>query len=276
MSMSEKPKWVQIFVAFFIDNVSILATLGAAAYIVARQSISATKLPPDDLATATLGVVGLLALSELVERYRRLTTIDKTTKQVWELLNNRLADHPSALAFFHKLPDFDSYVQGANQVDLCGVALTSTVNRQLSNLREQLIQGTKVRILIVDQNSSTALNAAQERSEIPSTGYYRSKLDTTLQDLSYLQQIQDKSVQKGSLEIRLISYPPSFALYSFDAGRPSAQLFVEIYPHITGWGETPVFNLIPGRDGKWYEYFTKQFEAMWERASKWEYKPLNN
>ena len=276
MSISDKPKWLQTTVAFLIDNVSILATLGAAAYIVARQSISTTKLPSDDLATAILGVVGLLALSELIERYRKLNTIDKTTKQVWELLRNRFADHPSALAFFRKLPDFDSYVQGANQIDLCGIALTSTVNRQLSNLREQLLQGAKVRILLVDPDSSTALSTAEARSEIPSIGYYRSKLATTLQDLNYLQQIQDKSVPKGNIEIRLVSYPPSFALYSFDAGRPSAQLFVEIYPHITGWGETPVFNLMPGRDGKWYEYFTKQFEAMWERASRWECKPLDN
>ena len=272
MSMSEKPKWVQIVVAFFIDNVSILATLGAAAYIVARQSISATKLSPDDLATATLGVVGLLALSELVERYRRLTTIDKTTKQVWELLNNRLADHPSALAFFHKLPDFDSYVQRANQIDLCGIALTSTVNRQLSNLQEQLLQGATIRILIIHPNSSDALITAEARSEIPSIDYYRSKLATTLQEMIYLQQFQSKIGQTGSLEVRLLKYPPSFALYSFDAGRPSAQLFVEIYPHIIGWGDTPVFNLMPGRDGKWYEYFVKQFEAMWERASKWECK----
>ncbi len=121
MSISDKPKWLQTTVAFLIDNVSILATLGAAAYIVARQSISTTKLPSDDLATAILGVVGLLALSELIERYRKLNTIDKTTKQVWELLRNRFADHPSALAFFRKLPDFDSYVQGANQIDLCGI-----------------------------------------------------------------------------------------------------------------------------------------------------------
>ena len=161
--------------------------------------------------------------------------------------------------------------------------MTSTINRQLSNLREQLLQGAKIRILIIDPNSS-ALGTAEARSEIPSTGYYRSKLDATFQDLSYLQQVQSKSATKGSLEVRLISFPPSFALYSFDANRPSAQLVVEMYPHITGWEKTPVFHLTPGpvfnlmpmSDGQWYEYFVKQFEAMWERSSKWEAKPLEH
>jgi len=273
-NMPERPKWLQIAIDFVIDNVSILATLGTAAYVIFRQSISTTKLSTDDLITAILGIVGLLALSELTERYRRLSTIDKTTKQVWELLRNRLTDRPSALAFFHKLPDLDSYVQGTNQIDLCGVVLTSAINRQLSNLRDQLIQGAKIRILLIDPNSPAAVTA-ESRNEEPTSNYYRTKLDSTFGDLAYLHQIQVKLGQtaKGSFEVRLIPYAPSFAIYSFNAHRSTARLIVEVYPHVTGWGETPVFDLMPGRDGKWYEYFVEQFEHMWERASAWEYKP---
>lgn len=275
--MSQKPKWLYNAIDFIIDNASILITLGATAYIVIIQSISTTKLKTDDLITAVIGVIGLLALSELIERYRRLNAIDKTTKQVWELLRNKLADRPSALAFFRKLPELDEYVQGANQIDMCGVVLTSTINRQLSNLREQLNQGAKIRILVIDPDSP-ALVVAEARSEEPSGSYYRSKLETTFQDLAYLNQIQTKLGQtaKGSFEVRLIPYTPSFAIYSFDTNRATARLIVEIYPHVTGWGEPPVFDLMPGRDGKWYDYFVKQFDFMWERAKKWEYKPSSN
>lgn len=275
--MQKRPRWLQTIIDFIIDNVSILATLAATAYIIFRQSISATKLSTDDLITAVLGVVGLLALSELIERYRRLNAIDKTTKQMWEVLQNKLTDRPSALAFFRKLPDLDNYVQAANQIDLCGVVLTSAINRQLSNLREQLDQGAKIRILVIDPDSP-ALTTAGSRSEEPSSSYYRAKLDTTFQDLAYLYQVQTKPGQtaKGSIEARLLSYPPSFAVYSFDTGRASARLIVEIYPHITGWGDPPIFDLLPGRDGKWYAYFATQFEYMWERATKWTYKPGNN
>lgn len=272
--MSERPKWLQITIDFVIDNVSILATLGTAAYVIFRQSNVATRLSTDDLIAAVLGVLALLALSELIERHRRLNSIDRTTKQTLELLEKRLAERPSALGFFHKLPDFDNYVQGANQIDLCGIVLTSTINRQLSNLREQLNQGAKIRILVADPNSA-ALEMGEARSEEPTGSYYRAKLDTTFQDLSYLHQLQVKFGQnaKGSFEVRLIPYAPSFAIYSFDTRRSTARLIVEVYPHVTGWGETPVFDLLPGRDGKWYEYFVQQFEHMWNRANKWEYKP---
>jgi len=275
--MSQKSKWLYTTIDFILDNISILITLGATAYIVIAQSISATKLTTDDLITAVIGVIGLLALSELIERYRRLNAIDKTTKQVWELLRNKLADHPSALAFFRKLPELDTYVQGANRIDMCGVVLTSAINRQLSNLREQLNQGAKIRILVIDPNSP-ALVIAEARSEEPSGSYYRSKLETTFQDLAYLHQIQAKMgrTAKGSFEVRLLPYTPSFGIYSFDTSSSTARLIVEVYPHITGWGETPVFDLMPGRDGKWYDYFVKQFDFMWERAKKWEHKLPNH
>jgi len=270
--MAERPKWLQVVIDFVIDNVSILATLGATTYLIFRQSVSAIKLSTDDLLAAVLGVLGLLALSELIERHRKLKAINETTNRVWELLQKRLADRPSALVFFKKLPDFDHYVQGASQIDLCGAVLTSTINRQLSNLREQLTQGSKIRILVVDPRSK-ALEMAEARSEDPSDNYYRARLDTTFHDLSFLHQIQTKlgPSAKGSFEVRLIPYAPSFAIYSFDERLSTARLLVEVYPHVTGWGETPVFDLLPGRDGKWYEYFVKQFEHMWNRANKWDY-----
>ena len=103
--MSDRPKWLQKAIEFLIDNISVLATLATAAYVIFRQSNAATKLSTDDLIAAVLGVLGLLALSEFIERYRRLNSIERTSRQTLALLENRLADRPSALAFFIKLPN---------------------------------------------------------------------------------------------------------------------------------------------------------------------------
>lgn len=271
--MSDRPKWLQVFVEFFIDNVTVLATLGATAYVIFRQSISATKLSTDDLITAVLGVLGLLALSEIIERYRRLNSIEKTSKQALALLESKLADRSSALAFFTKLPPLDKYIQSANNIDMCGVTLTTAVNRQLSSIRERLSVGATVRVLVVDPTSN-ALKISDLRSEDPNVEYYRFKLEATFQDLVYLYQYQSRNcnTNKGKFEVRLLPYPPSFAIYSFDARRPTGQVIVEIYPHVTGWGNEPAFDLLPTRDGKWYEYFVDQFEFMWKSAKPFEVK----
>ena len=126
--------------------------------------------------------------------------------------------------------------------------------------------------MVLTLGPTIALDMAEVRSEEPNSDYYRTKLETTFQDLLFLKQFREKQLDsaKGKFEVRLLPYSPSFAIYSFDARRSSSKLLVEIYSHVTGWGETPVFDLIPGRDGRWYEYFAEQFESMWGRAKVWE------
>jgi len=271
--MTDRPKWVQNTIEFFIDNVSVLATLGTASYVIFRQSNAATKLATDDLIAAVLGVLGLLALSEFIERYRRLNSIEKISKRALLLLENRLADRPSALSFFVKLPSMENQMKVANQIDLCGVTLTSTINRQLSNLRERIRQGATVRVLIADPES-LALKMSDLRSEDPNGEYYRQKLETTLQDLEYLHQHQVKlgTEAKGRFEVRLLQFAPSFGIFSFDTHRSNGTALVEMYPHVSGWGAEPCFDLVPQRDGVWYDYFVDQFEQMWKGAKPWQPK----
>ena len=276
--MSDKPKWVKRTAEFLIDNISVLTTLGTASYVIFRQSNAATKLSTDDLIAAVLGVLGLLALSEFIERYRRLNAIEKISKQTLLLLENRLAERPSALAFFVKLPNMEDRIKVASQIDMCGVTLTSTINRQLSNMRERLKQGATLRILVADPES-LALKMSDLRSEDPAGDYYRQKLETTLQDLEYLYNHQTRlgADAKGKFEVRLLQFAPSFGFFSFDTHRSNGNAIVELYPHVAGWGAEPCFELAPKRDGIWYGYFVEQFDQMWKGAKVWqpEVKPTS-
>jgi hypothetical protein len=93
--MTDRPRWVQNTIEFFIDNGSVLATPSTASYVIFRQSNAATKLATDDLIAA---VLGLLALSEFIERYRRLNSIEKISKKALLLLESHPANRPSALS----------------------------------------------------------------------------------------------------------------------------------------------------------------------------------
>ena len=117
--------------------------------------------------------------------------------------------------------------------------------------------------------------SAQRSEEPDDTDYYRTRLEATLKDIEYLHKSwQEYQVQqgasKGSFSVRLLSYAPSFGLLSFDANRSNGIVFIEIYPHSSGYESPPMFNLTPYRDGEWYKYFTEQFEQMWEGAKLWQ------
>jgi hypothetical protein len=170
----------------------------------------------------------------------------------------------------------------ANQIDLCGVSLTSTVNKQFSNLRERLKEGVNVNVLVADPDSlALQMSAARSGSlEDEDVEYFRKRLETTFNDLEYLYkswleyQKLDSTLKKGSLSVRLIPYSPSFGIISFDANRSNGILFVELYPHYS-YGTQPTFDLTFQRDGEWYKHFVEQFEQMWKDAKPWTPKALS-
>lgn len=278
--MKSKPKWLFVFTNFLLDNATVLATVIYASFLIYRREIYKANITTDDLITGVLAVLALLATSEIIERYRKLANIEKLSNQAVTLLEGQLADRPSAIAFFEKMPALDPLIQSSKSIDLCGFSLTSTINKQFSNLRERLKDGAHVRILI-SEPESLATQMASLRSEDPDEGvYFNKRLAATIQDIEYLHktwleyQPSGKSA-KGLLEVRLLPYAPSFSVLVFNGNQPQGKVIVEIYAHKT-FMETAVFTLNSQKDGNWYEYFVNQFETMWKEAKKWEPKlPVN-
>jgi hypothetical protein len=272
--MSEKPRWLQNLAEFLIDNFTILLTIGFAGYIIYRQEIAAIALATNELLTGILAVLGLLATSEIIERYRRLDSIQKSNRRILSFLEGRFTERPSALAFFNKLPNLDSYVMSANQIDLCGVSLTSTINKQFSNLRERLKEGANINVLVIDPDSLALQMTAERGGSLDDVEYFGKRLETTFNDLAYLSknwleyQNLNSASKKGSLSVRLMSSSPSYGIISFDTNRSNGILFVELYPHYS-YGTQPTFELTPHRDGEWYKHFVEQFEQMWNHAKPW-------
>ena len=193
------------------------------------------------------------------------------SERVQNLLNRLERERPKAGKFFQKMPDIGAQIQEADGIDLCGVSLTSTISRQLTELRNGLAMGKPVRILIVDPRT-TAVEMANARSESQDIGYYKKRLDASLSDIAYLWQKREELVEEDkarSLQVRLMPYAPSFGIQIFHQARSKGQMNVEIYPHHGGHGMPPVFALEESDDHLWYQYFLNQFEDMWSYAEEW-------
>ncbi|MDQ2996307.1 MAG: hypothetical protein M3R61_04535 [Chloroflexota bacterium] len=277
--MPNRSKWLLSIADFLIDNIAILLTIGFAGFVIYRQEIAQIAVSTEELLTAILGVLALLATSEVIERYRRINSIQRSSSRILSLLESRFTDRPSAMAFFQKPPNPEPYVQRSSQIDLCGVTLTSAINKQFSNLRERLKEGASIRILVADPDS-LALTMSASRSESPEDiGYYGKRLEATFNDIKYLHeswkelQQLDNTPKKGSFSVRLLSYAPSFGVSSFDANRATGIVFVELFTHKSGFRSPPTFDLTAQRDGEWYKFFTTQFEEMWQSAKEWSPKP---
>ncbi|HNS62109.1 MAG TPA: hypothetical protein PKK96_13980 [Anaerolineales bacterium] len=270
----------QEFIEWLLDNLFDIVTILVAGYLVIRYQITAPT--PDDIpaiVTWILSVLALIAISGLWERNRRLHRIEKSTNKLISMVNDQIVDKPSAMRFFENSPALDSYFKTADTIDLMGVSLTSTLDRQASNIREAIKNGTNVRVILMNPSSkSFAVKMSTLRSEEPDNeAYYRKKLATAFEVIEYLKRKQgDQSTDKGYFDVHLINYAPSFGILSFNYEKPNGIIFVEIYPHGSGYDTQIAFNLTSKRDGKWFSYFQSQFEDVWKNSTEWNgesYKP---
>lgn len=226
-----------------------------------------------NLATELLGVALVFFL------VNRLFLVDEwnISERIDKLVQHLEISRPSAKDFFQKWPDLDPFVRRSNQIDLCGVTLTSTLNKQFGNLRERLQAGAEIRILVIDPDSVAPKMSAERSTSPEDTDYYLVRLDATLREIEYLfrrwedsKTLEGDSSRAGSLCVRLLSYSPSFGIISLDANQDNGVAFVEVYPHKFGHKSPPTFELTPKRDGSWYKYFVDQLDQMWDVAKPWQ------
>lgn len=119
------------------------------------------------------------------------------------------------------------------------------------------------------ESSEENLKTASSRSEEDDRLYYQKKLDSTMHSISYLNhKTQNKLEYKGILKVGLLAYPPSIGIQNFEDEKDHKKCAVEMYSHHIGWGEPPNFTLSNRLDNEWYSYFTKQFDAMWDKSRK--------
>ena len=105
------------------------------------------------------------------------------------------------------------------------------------------------------------------------TSYYKKKLEVTFDNINFLLQALHKNSNpnKGILEVKLLSYPPSFGIVNIKS-KENSIIITELYPHHVGYDTPPIFKVDNIKDKRWYSYFSNQFEAMWSRAKDYEVK----
>lgn len=223
------------------------------------------------------GLVGVVVLFFLVDRFF-LSDEWSMADRIDQLIQRiELSDRPSAEAFFVKPPDLSQYFRNAIEVDLCGVTLTSTLNRYFGVIRERLLAGATVRVLLANPDS-LALEMSAQRSEAPDdVDYYAKRLASAFKYIGYLFKASPDDWQdgheaqpRGQLTVRLQSYAPSFGLQRFKASGGDEVIVVELYPHHRGFTSPPTFVLKPERDKSWFTYFGRQFEQMWGSGTPWD------
>jgi hypothetical protein len=150
---------LQAFVEWLLDNLFDMLTILVAGFLVIRYQIR-PPAPTDiaEIATWILGVLGLLAVSGLWERNRRLHRIEKLAEEARNLALRYSERRACASDFFlaeRRLTAND--LSSANTIYFAGKVLARSAREFMYVLGQRLVAGATVRFVILDPECEPVL-----------------------------------------------------------------------------------------------------------------------
>jgi hypothetical protein len=253
---------IQSVCQYLLDNLFDIATILIAGYLVIRhqvQPFGSNNIP--ELATWILAVLGLIAVSGLWDRNRRLSRIEKLSEESRDLVRQRLSGRTRVDDFFqpgHEVPTrvFDS----ATTIFLTGVTLSGATSIYSNILRQRLAAGASIRLIIVEPTDSVVEDLMLRSWAEVTRDYYPTRLKSVEAQIEYIAQA---SGSKGVVEVGHLPFHPSFGLVMIDPDEPHGICYVDIFPHKIP-GPRPSFEVRASEDPIWYKFFRQQFDILWK------------
>jgi hypothetical protein len=196
------------------------------------------------LASITLAVLALLAITNLGNRHRLESALNKN--------NNDF--------FIKKFPEtlVDDMIK-AKELWLSGYNLTRTIVTHMKLIEEKVERGEKVKILLLDPKAAALTYANRTLHYTVADEQHRQWIENTLNNLHLI-----AKSNKSNIEVRLIDFPLSFSIKAMDIMTPSGKIYVKMYEYRVKTEGPRIF--LTTKDERWYEYYRDQILALWDDA----------
>ncbi|MFQ5671769.1 MAG: hypothetical protein ACE5G9_01630 [Nitrospinales bacterium] len=153
------------------------------------------------------------------------------------------------------------------EIFIGGTSLLSIATSSRELIREQILKGINVRLLLMDPNSHVVDLITRQGRGKPT---FKNEIRTSLLLLQKLQDELDNDTQahkKGKLQIHVYSVIPSHSFIAIDADGPRSYglIIADIGPYLGRNMPRPSMVVINKRNGI-YEYWQQLNAAMWEES----------
>jgi hypothetical protein len=256
-----RPSRLRALVEYLLDNFFDILTILIAGYLVIRHQVQPFQNDEiAELATWILAVLGLIAVTGLWDRNRRLGRIEALAKESRDLIKHYVDERTHADDFFQPRNEISEQLfTAATTIYITGVTLGGASSAYANILRHRLVAGALIRIILIDPRDSV-LNVLISRSwaEV-APDYYPNRIKSVEAQFEYIARVPGN---KGKMEIGHLPFHPSFGLVFIDPDEPHGICYVNIYPHKVP-GPQPSFEIRASDDPIWYSFFRQQFDVLW-------------
>jgi len=235
------------------ENIDLYLTVIAAIGLAALNILGFA--PQALIAPITLAVLGLIAVSNLSNRYYIEEQFQKLTGSSTSVLRGR-----------SELPSFQERGQAASEIVVVGISLITAVIPHLDFFEQKMKDGCTIRFLVLDPKSA-AVQIWNVISKVPNV---QGDIEQTLNSLEVL--IEMEQTCRGKCEVRLSNVFLPFGVAAFDPSKDTGLMNVEMFAYKRPLGDRPHFILRRAKDSKWFEFYKSQYEQLWADSVAWQPK----
>lgn len=231
------------------QNIDLLLTVMLSFVLVALNLFGITS--SSLVATLTLAVLGLIALSSLESRYQ--------VSELTEKLNGT-----SGSLFLDNYPaELDRDIENAQELWLIGISLSRTIKSYYSIIEQKLIKGYPVKAILSHPEGATL-----ELSVLPIYGNksIEQRKSEILGSLETLCELQER--YPDLMKIKTSRHYIGHGVMAIDPNSVKGKLYIENHPFKMPGGSRPKFILEP-KDGVWYDFYKQEMFTIWENCADW-------
>lgn len=245
------------------DLAGDLISIVIAAYLIFRYLGGTSKPTADEFSAGILGILTLVAITGLWDRFGRLRRVEKLMEETSYLIQTRIIERVRADEFFVRNKLDDGFFSTATDIAISGITLGNTIREFVNVLGQRLIAGARIRIIILDTSEQVLKQLIGRSWGAASLEHYTGRINITLNLIKILGDTPDA---KGTLEVGYLPFVPSFGIISVDANTKNGSSVVEIYHH-NSREPSPSFRLNKEKDPYWFGFYNEQFELMWKQCT---------
>jgi hypothetical protein len=258
-------KLLDIF-GFLLENVPAILTVVFAAFVLLRSQQAG--ITQEEMLAWILTLLGLLATSELVERFRRLRRIEDTSREARDLLTDLIKEGDSirqlGIRALHPTREFSCVLELTSSVSgeiwLLGSTIYTTLNLIRGPLIETLVATNCNLRVLLSAPDSPFLKEKEDEERIP--GKNQAEVVASLAILQEIIEEVKSRGYKGLIEVRQYQRIAYFSLYIFDR-RVALCSFYSFGRRSVELPMLEVESISEGAAGTLFRMYDEHYRQLW-------------